>query len=80
MTDMAEQSSGLGEGKGDGGEAPRVHKRQITAVAKMLSTLRRCDDRLSVMVILSVLSFLFRASPIPYYLCWVLLSCIVLLL
>ena len=51
MTDLAEQSSGLGEGQGDGGEAPRVHKRQIKAVAQMLSALRQCDDRLSLIVI-----------------------------
>ena len=39
------------EGQGDGGEAPRVHKRQIKAVAQMLSALRQCDDRLSLIVI-----------------------------
>jgi len=40
-TDLAAQegsSAGLG---GDGSEAPRVHKAQINALAKMLSALRR---------------------------------------
>ena len=40
-TDLAEQGSGVGQGQGDGGEAPRVHKAQINALAKMLSALRR---------------------------------------
>jgi hypothetical protein len=42
-TDLAvqvQQGSGQGQGQ-DGGEAPKVHKAQINALAKMLSALRR---------------------------------------
>ena len=39
---QAQQGSGQGLGQGpDGGEAPKVHKAQINALAKMLSALRR---------------------------------------
>ena|ERR1700761_6290853 len=40
-TNLAEQGSGLGQGQGDGGEAPSVHKAQIKALAMILSALRR---------------------------------------
>jgi len=46
-TDLAAQAqqgqlgAGMGQQGGDGGEAPRVHKAQINALAKMLSALRR---------------------------------------
>ena len=39
-TDLAAQEGSAGLG-GDGSEAPRVHKAQINALAKMLSALRR---------------------------------------
>jgi len=42
LTGQGQQQQGSGQGLGpDGGEAPKVHKAQINALAKMLSALRR---------------------------------------
>ena len=40
-TGLEKQGSGVGQGQGDWGGAPRVHKAQINALAKMLTALMR---------------------------------------